>query len=99
MSRLLSFVMAMVIVSAVSGFDDWPQWRGPNRDGISAEKGLLDRWDKAPPLIWKAEDIGIGFSGAVVHRGIVCTMGECNGKTVVVVVSDKDGKENLGDGN
>jgi outer membrane protein assembly factor BamB len=35
--------------------DDWPQWRGPNRDGVSAERGLLKAWPAGgPPLAWKA---------------------------------------------
>ena len=42
---------------------DWPQWRGPNRDGISAEKGLLKEWPKdGPKLVWQVKDIGAGFS-------------------------------------
>ena len=35
--------------------DDWPQWRGKNRDGIATETGLLKTWPPAgPPLAWKA---------------------------------------------
>src|ERR1017187_8815162 len=35
---------------------DWPQWRGPNRDGISSETGLLEAWPKGgPPLVWKIQ--------------------------------------------
>ncbi len=43
--------------------DDWPQWRGPHRDGVSAEKGLLKEWPKeGPKLLWERKDIGSGFS-------------------------------------
>jgi len=39
--------------------DDWPQWRGPNRDGVSAEKGLLQAWPAGgPPLAWTASGAG-----------------------------------------
>lgn len=39
---------------------DWPQWRGPRRDGISDEKGLLSSWpDGGPELLWKILDIFI----------------------------------------
>jgi outer membrane protein assembly factor BamB len=42
---------------------DWPQWRGPQRDGISQEKGLLKQWPKeGPRLLWQVNDIGDGFS-------------------------------------
>jgi outer membrane protein assembly factor BamB len=42
---------------------DWPQWRGPQRDGVSQETGLLKQWPKdGPPLSWKVTDIGSGYS-------------------------------------
>jgi outer membrane protein assembly factor BamB len=42
---------------------DWPQWRGPQRDGISQEKDLFREWPKAgPKLLWEVKDIGAGFS-------------------------------------
>jgi len=42
---------------------DWPQWRGPQRDGTSVEKGLLREWPKAGPrLLWKIKEAGSGFS-------------------------------------
>lgn len=42
---------------------DWAQWRGPNRDGISAETGLLKEWPKdGPKLLWEKHDIGNGYS-------------------------------------
>jgi len=43
--------------------DDWPQWRGPNRDGVSRETGLLREWPKeGPKLLWQVTDLGDGFS-------------------------------------
>ena len=66
--HLLSLVIGLALASAAWAFDPWPQWRGPNRDGVSAEKGLLDRWEEAPPLVWKAEGLGSGYAGAVVDR-------------------------------
>ena len=43
--------------------NDWPQWRGPHRDGISQETGLLQDWPKdGPKLLWQIKDAGSGFS-------------------------------------
>jgi hypothetical protein len=44
---------------------DWPQWRGPNRNGIApASPKLLDAWPKdGPPLLWKSEPIPTGKYG------------------------------------
>jgi outer membrane protein assembly factor BamB len=42
---------------------DWPQWRGPQRNGISQETGLLKEWPKpGPPLLWQVKDLGSGYS-------------------------------------
>jgi outer membrane protein assembly factor BamB len=42
---------------------DWPQWRGPERNGISKETGLLKAWPKeGPKLLWQVNDIGYGYS-------------------------------------
>lgn len=42
---------------------DWPQWRGPERNGISQETGLLEAWPAdGPKLVWQVKDIGTGYS-------------------------------------
>src|SRR5687767_2178712 len=47
------------------GSGDWPQWRGPNRDGVSAETGLLRQWPEGgPKVLWTAAT-GEGFSSVV----------------------------------
>lgn len=51
--------------------DDWPQWRGPNRDGVWRETGLVERLPAGQlPLAWKAP-IGAGYSGPTVAAGRV----------------------------
>lgn len=43
--------------------EDWPQWRGPQRDGHSAETGLLREWpEKGPKLIYTVHGLGGGYS-------------------------------------
>jgi outer membrane protein assembly factor BamB len=42
---------------------DWPQWRGPDRDGTSRETGLLQEWPSdGPKLLWTADNLGRGYS-------------------------------------
>ncbi len=42
---------------------NWPQWRGPNRDGISKETGLLQEWPaEGPKLLWQQSQVGDGYS-------------------------------------
>ena len=71
----------------------WPQFRGPNRDGISAETGLLKTWPAdGPKLLWTATGMGEGFSSVSVANGLVLTMGNQNGAEGVVAVDLKTGK-------
>ncbi len=65
-------VMSMVLwVSIIASYAaDWPQWRGPNRDGISQETGLLKEWPKdGPKLLWQVNDMGEGYSTPSVVGG------------------------------
>lgn len=61
--------------------DDWPQWRGLGRDGVSTELGMLDAWPKnGPPHLWTIDSIGEGYSGpAVVGTRFFIMV--CDGKT------------------
>ena len=62
----------------------WPQWRGPRRDGISSETGLLKRWpEQGPPLLWKAEGIGRGWSSPIVVDGLIYLTGDKDGEVMV----------------
>src|SRR5262249_27255241 len=51
-------VLASLAATAFAAPGDWPQFRGSNRDGISAEKGLLKEWPaNGPRLVWKANGL------------------------------------------
>jgi outer membrane protein assembly factor BamB len=75
-SRLLAVIalcLCLLIVSLsgsanmVASTADWPQWRGPARDGTTPERGLLKQWPTGgPKLLWQVNDIGDGYSTPVV---------------------------------
>lgn len=72
---------------------DWPQWRGPNRDDISAETGLLKKWPAGgPPLAWKATGIGGGFAGVSLVGDKIFTMGDKEDANYVFALNRTDGK-------
>jgi outer membrane protein assembly factor BamB len=87
-----TFNLATALVAAlVACGADWPQFRGPNRDGRSAEKGLLERWPKGgPKRIWKSTEVGFGWAGVSVTGGRVYTTG-LFGKDIHVVALDAKG--------
>jgi outer membrane protein assembly factor BamB len=83
---------SVVLVSASA--DDWPQWRGAERTAISSETGLLQEWpDDGPKLMWKANGLGAGFSSVAVVDGKIYTMGDVDGGSHVITLSEKDGSE------
>jgi outer membrane protein assembly factor BamB len=73
---------------------DWPQWRGPLRDGISTETGLLRSWPEGgPPLTWKTTGLGLGYSGVAVAAGRIYTMGDLKEGTCVIALEEKTGQQ------
>jgi outer membrane protein assembly factor BamB len=73
---------------------NWPQWRGPNRDGISKESGLLKQWPaEGPPLVWKAVGAGRGYSSFSVASGKLYTLGLRGDREFVIAFDIANGKE------
>jgi outer membrane protein assembly factor BamB len=72
---------------------DWPQWRGPGRDGLSADVDLLKAWpEKGPPLVWKTGGLGVGYSSVAVAGGRIFSMGDLKDKSQVIAF-DLSGKK------
>lgn len=72
---------------------DWNQFRGPNRDGLSPDTGLLQQWPASgPPQLWKATGIGTGYSSVCVFGNHLYTMGEFSGKCFLLALNSADGK-------
>ena len=71
---------------------DWPQWRGPRRDGTCTETGLLPRWpDRGPKLLWKVTGLGRGWSCPIICRGVLYITGDV-GERLVIYAYGLDGK-------
>ncbi len=82
------------LFTASVGASDWPQWRGPNRDGKSADTGLLKEWPKdGPSLAWKISGLGGGYSAPSIAAGRIFGMGNRGDDEVVWALSETDGKE------
>ena len=74
----IALIAALAVVATATPAEDWPQWRGPNRDGISRETGLLEAWPEGgPKVIWE-KPLGAGFSCATVAGGRVFTMAQAD---------------------
>jgi outer membrane protein assembly factor BamB len=70
------FALALCFLASAARADDWPQWRGPQRDGTTKETGLLKEWPAGgPPLRWKMADLGSGYSSFSVVGEHLYTLG------------------------
>ena len=92
MSRCLGPILFLFGIVAPAA--DWPQWRGPDRDGKSAETGLLDSWPKGGPrLLWKAQDLGEGYSGPAIVGDRLYIQGQQGGQQFVMAYGVHTGKQ------
>jgi outer membrane protein assembly factor BamB len=84
------FILLLMLTScAIAPASDWPQWRGPNRDGLSPEKGLLTRWPEGGPrLLFEAQGVGRGYSSMACAAGKLYTVGD-------TLSTESDSKEYL----
>ncbi len=87
--------IAIAIASSIAlRADDWPQWRGPARTGVSRETGLLKEWPKdGPPLRWKRTDIGPGYSAPAVVGGKVFIQTTAGDQEFALALDEKTGKD------
>jgi outer membrane protein assembly factor BamB len=72
---------------------DWPQWRGPDRNGISKETGLLAQWPRSgPAVVWNAAMLGAGYGSVAVQGDRIFLQGMRNRQSVVSTLNRADGK-------
>jgi len=78
---------------ARAAIGEWPQWRGPARNDISPDTGLLKSWAAGgPTLAWKASGMGAGFSSVAISEGKILTMGDRGEEQFVTALSLANGK-------
>jgi outer membrane protein assembly factor BamB len=69
--------LLVLAFSSAGWADDWPQWRGPNRDGVCRETGLLQQWPEGgPKLLWELTGMGTGYSTVAILDGRLYSMGD-----------------------
>lgn len=89
--RILLIVFAFLLPPAVDC--EWNQWRGPNRDGKSLEKGLLADWPQdGPPLLWQVESLGSGYSSLAAADGLLVSQGLEAGEQFLIAIDAASGE-------
>jgi len=90
------FVLVACLWSATqtARADDWPQFRGPNRDGVSGETGLLRNWPAdGPPLVWRIRSVGVGFSPPAIVGQHLYLMGAMDKTDYVFALDTRTGEQ------
>ncbi len=89
--------LALFAVSSAVCADDWPQWQGPNRDAISAEKNLRTDFAEGFRPIWTSTDCGVGYSAPAIVKGRIYLLGatkrEDGGYVEFAMALDIDGQQ------
>jgi len=92
-SLLALFPISLLAVTPVAS-TDWPQWRGPARDDISKETGLLKEWPaEGPKKLWSFTNAGNGYSGFAVAGGKLFTLGTRDGGEILITLDAAKGTE------
>src|SRR5688572_3675087 len=88
-----SVALFLSFQTLIASASDWPQWRGPKRDGISTETGLLKQWPAGgPPLAWRTNKIGAGISSVSVADGKIFIIGDRCEASYVMALAENSGK-------
>lgn len=94
MLRLISTMIVTLTLNTLATAADWPQWRGPDRNGVSKETGLLQEWPQGgPALRWKAADIGTGYSSPAIVRGRVYLQTTRDSEEQALALDEKSGNK------
>jgi outer membrane protein assembly factor BamB len=97
MSRTLTSLVLLAVVpvfAADPGPTDWPQWRGPERNGLSKETGLLKEWPSdGPKEVWKIGGLGDGYSTPTVSGGRLYLLGTKGKDEHMFCLNEKDGSQ------
>lgn len=91
--QVLAMVLMVSMISTAIHAEDWPRWRGPDRNDISKETGLLKAWPKeGPRQVWIFKEGGNGYSGFAVVAGKLYTMRAVKETEELICLDAKTGK-------
>ena len=92
-AALMTIVCVLLLVVRSSEAADWPQYRGPNRDGRSTERGLIREWpEDGPEVVWRSS-LGGGYSGISVDGVMLVTQYSAAGKEWAAGFEVANGKQ------
>ncbi|MCA8995758.1 MAG: PQQ-binding-like beta-propeller repeat protein [Planctomycetaceae bacterium] len=93
MTRIVSAILILLAAGTSAFAGDWPQFLGPDRNGVSTETGLINVWpESGPEIVWR-RPLGVGMSGIAVVGGTAWTLFQDDTTQYVVALNAKSGEE------
>ena len=90
----LIVALSGLVLAADTQKSNWPQWRGPDRNGISTELHLRKDWTaEPPPMLWKKSGLGSGYASLAIVDGIIYTAGRKGKDNFLMALKEEDGSE------
>jgi outer membrane protein assembly factor BamB len=89
----LAIGLATVTAGQSTPSVDWPQWQGPDRNGLSRESGLLKQWPAGgPTLVWSAANLGAGYGSIAIKGDRIFVQGSNGKQSAVTSLTRADGR-------
>jgi outer membrane protein assembly factor BamB len=89
----LAFFMTPLMICAQASNAEWPQWRGPSRNGLSSDTGLLKQWPSSGPRqIWSISNLGEGYGSLAIKGDRIYVQGTSGSASAVFCLNRADGK-------
>jgi outer membrane protein assembly factor BamB len=92
-AALCAFALMPMMMGTIATEADWPQWRGPLRNGLSSETGLLKQWpEKGPAVTWSITNLGEGYGSLAIRSDRIYVQGTKGAESAVFCLDRADGK-------
>lgn len=93
LSVLLLLIVAPMTIGRPAAAPDWPQWKGPDRTGLSKETGLMKAWPQnGPTTVWTVSNLGEGYGTVAISGERILVQGCKANDSVVFCLNRADGK-------
>jgi outer membrane protein assembly factor BamB len=90
---MLAIPAAIVMTAQAPPTTDWPQWRGPDRTGVSKETGLTKQWPASgPPRLWAVSNLGAGYGAVAISGDRIFVQSLVGRQSSVASLNRADGK-------
>ncbi len=93
MTAALTAILLSLLSAVMPAGTDWPQWRGPERNGVSTETGLLKQWPAGgPATVWSKTGLGSGYGTVAIKGDRIYVQGAQGSQSVVFALNLADGE-------